>query len=266
MSNRIHNSCSCLLCKNSVTVNNFNKHYDSKQCRRGFKASVSHKTIENPVDLKCIYCDKVCKSENSYRQHLIRCSKNPNKINVVNNFPTANGRASWSKGLTKETDTRLAESAKKLSVTMKRKIASGEKTGAWSKEYWTEEKRKEKSEWRKQLHKSHPETHPNRRLAGNRNKMTYPERVAFDWLTTNKINFEPQKLIVGKYVDFCIDNNIIEIDGERWHPIGNEKDKLRDVELQELGYTVFRIRSKERIEERLKEILSVYCPGVGEPD
>lgn len=47
---------------------------------------------------------------------------------------------------------------------------------------------------------------------------------------------------------------IIEIDGEYWH--SKEKDSIRDRQLIDLGYTVFRIQSKERIEDRLVSIFS----------
>ena len=71
------------------------------------------------------------------------------------------------------------------------------------------------------------------------------------------MEFEHQKAILTYFVDFCINTTIIEIDGEQWHPIGNEKDARRDSELVDNGYTVYRIRSKEKIEQRIKEILSL---------
>ena len=85
--------------------------------------------------------------------------------------------------------------------------------------------------------------------------MTYPEKVAFDFFTVNSIKFEHQKQIGKYFVDFCIDNVIIEIDGARWH--NKEKDLIRDAEIESIGYKVFRIDSKECIEDRIKEILGV---------
>ena len=89
--------------------------------------------------------------------------------------------------------------------------------------------------------------------------MTYPETVAYDWFIENNIEVELQKKIKTYFVDFCYNNIIIEIDGERWRPIGNEKDVIRDNELSELGYIIYRIRSKERIKERLQEIFFLRC-------
>ena len=62
--------------------------------------------------------------------------------------------------------------------------------------------------------------------------------------------------IPNNFVCFCIDNIIIEIDGEKWHPLGNEKDAKRDLQLSNIGYVVYRIRSKENIQNRLQQILS----------
>ena len=63
----------------------------------------------------------MCKNRNSLAQHECRCEKNPNKIVVV---VTSSGRShtAWNKGLTKETDERVARGGQKLS----KRIQSGE--------------------------------------------------------------------------------------------------------------------------------------------
>lgn len=188
--------------------------------------------------MKCSYCEKVCISANSLRNHERTCPENP--LRVYKNGMT--GKTPWNKGLSKETDNRVANHAAILK-------------GRPSKIEWTPERRMRVSQWMKQRHIDMPETHVNRRLANNRNKMTYPEQVAFDWLVKNNIQFEHQKKISKYFVDFCIGNVVIEIDGEHWHPIGNEKDALRDKEISQHGFTVYRIRSKDRIEESLTNIL-----------
>lgn len=250
--------CSCLKCKNQISTNNLNLHFGSKECLMGFKASASHATIIPTPDLKCIHCTKQCKSENSYRQHIIRCSKNSNAIKIKNNIgERTKGKSPWNKGLTKQTNASLADQAKRLSEIGKSKSKHGKLSGPFTATYWTADKRKEKSDWRKKLHTEFPESHPNRKLAGNRKKMTYPEKIAFEFLTKNNVIFEHQKKILNYYVDFCINQVIIEIDGERWHPIGNSKDAERDRALAEIGYKVYRIRSKESIESKIEEILSL---------
>jgi very-short-patch-repair endonuclease len=240
--------CSCLCCKNVVSSNNLATHYKSKQCLSGFTSTKSHATIVTPQDLTCVFCNKQCKNKNSYRQHSIRCNKNPNAIQVKR--PIGNKtkeRTPWNKGLTKESDERVKKNAVKTQTTMKKLYDSGYRTPTQMQSYWTDEKRKQKSEWRKKLHKDNPETHPNRRLAGNRNKMTYPEKVAYDWLTSNQIKFKHNELIGIFYPDFVIGSIIIEIDGEYWH--SKEIDDIKDNFFRENGYTVYRIKSKDKIEK-----------------
>lgn len=70
----------------------------------------------------CRYCEKECKNINSLKQHECRCNKNPNKINtVIKNFNQPGTRKAWNKGLTKETDSRLAEQSIKISLSRKGK-------------------------------------------------------------------------------------------------------------------------------------------------
>jgi hypothetical protein len=95
--------------------------------------------------------------------------------------------SSWNKGLTKETDKRVAKNAKNVSESLKKAIANGYVSPTWNGTYWTEEKRKEQSERKKKLYKEHPEKHPNRKLANNRSRMNYPEQVTYDWLLQNNI-------------------------------------------------------------------------------
>ena len=190
----------------------------------------------------CNYCQKECKNHNSHRNHERLCQLNPKR--QQSNFKFV--KEPWNKGLTKD-DPRVAKNAEKVSQAMK---------GKPSKVVWTAEMRKAKSEWRRKLHIDHPETHPNRRLAGNRNKMTYPEKVAFDFLTKMEIKFEHQKRIDRFFPDFVIDKIIIEIDGANWH--NKEKDVERDKILSTYGYTVYRILSSEKIEGKIREILSLH--------
>ena len=190
--------------------------------------------------MNCQYCNKVCKNKNSFTNHERLCPSNPNR-KYKNGMQ---GKTPWNKGLSKEADERVAAHADTLK-------------GRPSTVVWTEEMRQSQSKMVKERHIKFPETHVNRRLAGNRSKMTYPEQVAHDWFVKNDFMFSHNKK-VGKYFpDFLIDNIIVEIDGEHWHPVGNEKDAIRDAELTAMGYTVYRIRSSERIEERLSNIFGV---------
>lgn len=191
--------------------------------------------------LICKHCGKECKNENSLRNHERLCKQNPKR--QESNFRFV--KKAWNKGLTKE-DPRVAKNAASISSSLK---------GKPNKTIWSEEMRKAKSEWRKQLHEDNPEMHPNRKLSGNRSCMSYPEKVAYEYLQSLGIEFEHQKRVIGFYPDFVIGSKIIEIDGERWH--NPEKDAVRDKKLNDEGYAVYRIKSKENIQERIKEILSV---------
>ena len=193
----------------------------------------------------CRHCSKECKNENSLRNHERLCKENPDR--QLSSLVKWNERKDgpWNKGLTRE-DPRVAKNAESVSKALK---------GKPSNMVWTEERRKAKSEWKKRLHEEHPELHPNRLLAGNRKSWTYPEKVAGEWLDKNNIQYERNKKVDAYYPDFVIGAMIIEIDGKRWHD--EERDRIRDKKLNELGYTVYRIDAKENIEKRLQEILDV---------
>ena len=205
--------------------------------------------------MKCPFCEKICKQKRSLTQHTNYCKHNPYKKIHTNNGRKL-GKPAWNKGLTKYDDERVRVNAENLSKTLKDNYSKGiYPKNSWADpDYWTEDKRKEKSIWRIELHKKFPEMHPNRKLAGNRNKMTYPERVAFDWLTKHNIQFKSQEKVGSYYPDFIVNKNIIiEIDGERWHD--KEKDKKRDEFLRNKGFKIYRINSKEKIENMLMHIM-----------
>lgn len=194
------------------------------------------------TELNCKFCQKECKNLNSYRNHQRLCPQNPDRVYKSQTL----GLTSWNKGLTKE-DPRVKAYGDSISKATKGR--KGKKP--------SDEARKKMSDSRKKLLEERPELHPNRLLAGNRNKMTYPEKVAFEFLERNGVVFEHQKQIGKFFVDFCIGSTIIEIDGEQWHSSDEQKerDKKRDAVLAEAGYVVHRIWSKERIEARLDKII-----------
>lgn len=195
--------------------------------------------------LICKFCGKECKNLKSHSHHQRLCPQNPDRLYKSSTI----GMKAWNSGLTKESDERVARNAAGISVANKGRPGR----------VWTEEQKKAKSEWRKKLHQDQPDSHPNRKLAGNRTKMSYPEKVAYDWLTANGIAFEHQKKVGKFYPDFLIGNLIIEIDGERWHGSEEQKarDKARDAALADQGYKVVRIGSKDPIEQVLEQVFNV---------
>lgn len=103
--------------------------------------------------------------------------------------------------------------------------------------------RKAQSKEKKLFYKKYPEKHPQRILSNNREKMSYPERLVYDYLKKEHIPFEHNAPILSYFVDFLIGDIIIEIDGERWHD--KEYDKNRDYKITNfLNIKIIRIPAK----------------------
>ena len=85
--------------------------------------------------------------------------------------------------------------------------------------------------------------HPNKAVAGNRNRRTYIENIMADNLDKNNIKYKEQQRIGKYFPDFIIKNIIVECDGEHWH--NKEYDEIRDSFLITQGYKVLRFTSKE---------------------
>ena len=105
------NYIKCQLCGNLISSNNLQKHINGHSNgnwdKRQKIISVQHE------GLNCVYCGKECKNKKSLAQHEIRCKENPSELKVV---PSSkwyesmySGKAVWNKGLTKETDQRVAK-------------------------------------------------------------------------------------------------------------------------------------------------------------
>lgn len=240
----------CPLCSRQIANNNYNKHIAAHDTPPRYYASVDHD------GLNCKYCGKLCKHKNSLAQHEIRCSRNPAKLETPGNLLS---HPAWNKGLTKETDERVAKNATSVSNTLQQKVADGWKPFFATDDFWTEEMRAQRSEEKIQLFKEHPELHPNRRLASNK-VMTYPEQVAAEWLTSHNINYIYQYKTAfndkSRYVDFYLEefNLYIEIDGEYWHAQHEDKDIAKDLfALENQGIKTLRIRPKLGVENQLEQ-------------
>lgn len=163
----------------------------------------------------------------------------------------------WIKGLTKETSVAVRRNAESVQKGMRKLYDSGYRNSTQNGEYWTPERRKQKSEEKKKLYTEHPELHPNITSAKNKGNISRPERIARDWLIENKIQFEPQYSFVTdefrRYVDFYVPkyNLFIEIDGEHWHQ-DKDKDKRKDIDAANHGFIALRIPTKKKIQNELK--------------
>lgn len=246
----------CSICNKQIANNNYAKHVKTHEKPARYSRSLDHD------GLNCKYCNKLCKNRNSLAQHEIRCSKNTSVLKVERhaNFISA---PAWNKGLTKETDERVAKSAETTSKILQQKVADGWKPFFATDEYWTEEIRAKRSVDKVQFYEEHPEMHPNRKLASNK-IMTYPEQVAANWLSSHSISFEYQYKTVfnekKRFVDFFLPayNLYIEIDGEYWHAKNKDKDYAKDLfALQVQGITTFRIKPKLGVEKQLEQFFKL---------
>lgn len=140
---------------------------------------------------KCESCGEVFETK-----HLLYKHKRS-----VHRLSYGQGRGKWNKGHTKETDEHL----KRVSDKLTGRKYPGRKA---KKRIITDEYRKLMSDRLKEYYRLHPEKHPARRLANNRNHMTYGECVAYDWLTKNNIEFVHHFHFneggVNRYVDFYV--------------------------------------------------------------
>lgn len=207
------------------------------------------------TDCICKFCGRLCKNSNSLRNHERLCKENP-EHQESSWIKFNHKRGAWNKGLTKETDLRVANYSKSISKTMKK----SEKAKEHLSTMWSDELRKQVSENKKRLYSEHPEKHPNVKLAGNRSKMTYPEQLTFDWLNEHKIENEHNYHFVtdnfNRYVDFYLPTlkTFIEVDGDYWHK-DKQKDNDKDNDALKCGIKTIRIKPKLNVIKQLEDAL-----------
>lgn len=117
---------------------------------------------------------------------------------------------------------------------------------SFQKIIWDDKARKKKSEEKKEYFKKHPEKHPNRLLANNKNKISYPEKLAYCFLEDNNISFIHQFQIGSYFVDFLVENCAIEIDGKYFHQ-NLEYEEERENYIISKGYKFVRFAAKNVI-------------------
>jgi very-short-patch-repair endonuclease len=128
-------------------------------------------------------------------------------------------------------------------------------------QYWTAERRARQSEQKRLLFAAHPEKHPNRILANNRSKMSYPERRMYEWLSSEGVQFEHNAWTGRYWVDFRIRKLCVEVDGARWHD--STRDTVRDEWLRSFGNVVVRVPARDVIrygpQAALDRVLEARC-------
>ncbi len=248
----------CPVCSTFISTSNYDRHI--KVCKGPKKHLVKEEYKISDNLYQCPECDKVG-SKKALTMHIWihengPLPKNKNYVSGFTEFHRqlkSGERHAWNKGLSFKTHPHLSKSLRAGGITTGEKIKNKEIPYTLSEMWRTPERRKQKSEWRKQLHITNPESHPNRRLANNRNKMSYPEQLVFNFLTQNNISFEHNKKVGKYYPDFTIGTLILEIDGAQWHD--PQKDAIRDQTLQELGYIVVRFSVDKKLVEKVEVFL-----------
>lgn len=114
----VRNKIKCELCGQLISLSNITKHK-----RRHVNHPESFKILQyklNHNGLDCQFCGKTCKNRNSLCNHERMCKLNPNNQLLSSGFIKYNNeirdgkRKSWNKGLTKETDVRVAKNAESV--------------------------------------------------------------------------------------------------------------------------------------------------------
>lgn len=98
----------CEICDQIISKSNYSKHLkrhtDNPESFNKKKYTLDYNGV-----LTCQFCGRKCKNKNSLSNHERLCKLNPDRRIIrrdnFNNF----GRAAWNKGLTKETDVRVAK-------------------------------------------------------------------------------------------------------------------------------------------------------------
>ena len=246
----------CEICGQEISKSNYSKHLRRHNNHPETFKDYSYKL--NHDGLICQFCGKECKNRNSLCNHERLCKNNPNRQeSPFTKWNMSIEKRCWNKGLTKETDERIAKAALKKSNTMK---------GRPGRKHTKEEKLKISNSRKKYL-SEHPDKVPY--LINHSSNMSYPEKYFKELFEKESIDLQYHYQL-GKYeLDFAnlqlkID---IEIDGEQ-HFLDERiarSDADRNDFLLGNGWKVFRIRwadykklSLEEKQEVIKHIKELF--------
>ena len=231
----------CQYCGREISKSNITKHEES--CKN--KANkVSYALTHD--GLICQFCGKECKNRNSLCNHERMCKINPNRqISVGFDKFNADRRAglvdTWNKGLTAKTDERV----RKQSETLRLYYETHE--GSWTGRTHTEEEKFKIGAGVKAFLVEHPDMVPY--VRNHSSAESYPEKYFKKLFALEGLNLIYHYRINTYELDFCDLNKKldIEIDGEQHYLDSRivESDKKRTEYLENLGWTVFRIRWSE---------------------
>lgn len=197
---------------------------------------------ETNEEFVCKYCGRVCKNDNSLRNHERLCKENPNR--QKSSFVSYHDKIKsgeiipWNRGKTKETCDGVRHSIESRT----RNIESGKTIPSFKGKHLSDEHKAK-------LSKAQTEylirTGLNRWSNAHSSERSYPEKFFEEILKDICVE---QYVIPGLpyKLDFAdVDNKIdVEVDGEQ-HYINNElreRDQIRDKRLEENGWRTIRVR------------------------
>jgi hypothetical protein len=120
--------------------------------------------------IRCTHCEKEF-SKFGIKTHIWRMHTDEGKKFDPNAIYVTGARVVWNKGLTKDTSERV----KQYSITLKDSFESGtvKPSGCYSKEYWTEEKRKKLSNDMKKTVEENPDSYSKNNVSGRVKNIEY---------------------------------------------------------------------------------------------
>lgn len=99
----------CELCGREISKSNYSKHIRRHDNHPETFEIPKYRVNHDGLD--CQFCGKICKNNNSLRNHERLCKENPNR--QISSFVEYNNevckKGAWNKGLTKETDARVMQ-------------------------------------------------------------------------------------------------------------------------------------------------------------
>lgn len=235
----------CHICGNEFGSSGFHKHMKSKH-EEHFTLKIQKEKINIPINFECVFCQKICKNDNSYIQHVIRCKENIERIECKGHSLGHRGGNQFTTG---KDITHSDETKKKLSEINTGKIHSDEtkyKISVSRKKYLSE----------------HPDKVPY--LINHSSRESYPEKYFREVFENDNIIFEQEKRIGLYSMDFFINGVDFEIDGEQHHLDKKiqQSDKNRNIFMSINNIKTFRIRwsdfQKLDKEEKRNIILELY--------
>lgn len=236
------NVVKCTYCEREISKSNITKH--EQACIKKTFSKGYYKL--NHDDLICQFCGKECKNKNSLCNHERLCKNNPNRqigvgFDKFNAERKAGNVESWNKGLTAESDTRVYKQANAL-----RQYYKTHK-GPWAGRTHTDEEKLKIGASVKAFLLDHPDMVPY--LRNHSSAESYPEKYFKELFASENLTLTYHYRIGTYELDFCdLDKKLdIEIDGDQHYLDSRiiESDKKRTEYLENLGWTVFRIRWSE---------------------